>query len=167
MKIVGFAGWSGSGKTTLIERLIALMAADGLRVATIKHTHHDFDLDQVGKDSWRHRAAGASEVLLASDRRWALLHELRDAPAPDLSVLLAKLSPCDVVLIEGCKFANVPKLEVYRAALGKPSLYQDDDEIMAVVTDSVVATDLPQRDLPRLDLNEPAAVYAYLKANLL
>lgn len=162
MKIVGFAGWSGSGKTTLIERLIALMAADGLRVATIKHTHHDFDLDQVGKDSWRHRAAGASEVLLASDRRWALLHELRDAPAPDLSVLLAKLSPCDVVLIEGCKFANVPKLEIYRAALGKPSLYQDDDAIMAVVTDSVVTTDLPQ-----LDLNQPALVYAYLKANLL
>ncbi|MFA5172289.1 MAG: molybdopterin-guanine dinucleotide biosynthesis protein B [Sulfuriferula sp.] len=162
MKIVGFAGWSGSGKTTLIERLIALMAADGLRVATIKHTHHDFDLDQVGKDSWRHRAAGASEVLLASDRRWALLHELRDAPAPDLSVLLAKLSPCDVVLIEGCKFANVPKLEVYRAVLDKPSLYQDDDAIMAVVTDSVVTTDLPQ-----LDLNQPTLVYAYLKANLL
>ena len=162
MKIVGFAGWSGSGKTTLIEQLIALMAADGLRVATIKHTHHDFDLDQVGKDSWRHRAAGASEVLLASDRRWALLHELRDAPAPDLSVLLAKLSPCDVVLIEGCKFANVPKLEIYRLALGKPSLYQDDDAIMAVVTDSVVSTDLPQ-----LDLNQPALVYAYLKANLL
>jgi molybdopterin-guanine dinucleotide biosynthesis protein B len=162
MKIVGFAGWSGSGKTTLIEQLIALMAADGLRVATIKHTHHDFDLDQEGKDSWRHRAAGASEVLLASDKRWALLHELRDAPVPDLNELLAKLSPCDVVLIEGCKFANVPKLEIYREALGKPGLYPNDDAIMAVVTDSVVTTDLPQ-----LDLNQPALVYAYLKANVL
>ncbi|BBP01196.1 molybdopterin-guanine dinucleotide biosynthesis protein B [Sulfuriferula nivalis] len=162
MKIVGFAGWSGSGKTTLIEQLIALMAADGLRVATIKHTHHDFDLDQEGKDSWRHRAAGASEVLLASDKRWALLHELRDAPVPDLNELLAKLSPCDVVIIEGCKFANVPKLEIYREALGKPGLYPNDDAIMAVVTDSVVSTDLPQ-----LDLNQPALVYAYLKANVL
>jgi molybdopterin-guanine dinucleotide biosynthesis protein B len=138
------------------------MAADGLRVATIKHTHHDFDLDQEGKDSWRHRAAGASEVLLASDKRWALLHELRDAPVPDLNELLAKLSPCDVVLIEGCKFANVPKLEIYREALGKPGLYPNDDAIMAVVTDSVVTTDLPQ-----LDLNQPALVYAYLKANVL
>lgn len=162
MNIVGLAGWSGSGKTTLIEQLIRLMTADGLRVATIKHTHHDFDLDKEGKDSWRHRAAGASEVLLASNRRWALLHELRNELAPDLDELLAKLSPCDVVLIEGCKFANVPKLEIYRAALGKPSLYQDDDAIMAVVTDSELIT-----QLPKLDLNHPASVYAYLKANLL
>ncbi|MEQ1667915.1 MAG: molybdopterin-guanine dinucleotide biosynthesis protein B [Sulfuriferula sp.] len=162
MKIVGFAGWSGSGKTTLIVQLIRLMTADGLRVATIKHTHHDFDLDKVGKDSWRHRDAGASEVLLASNQRWALLHELRDESVPSLDDLLAKLSPCDVVLIEGCKFANVPKLEIYRAALGKPGLYQDDNAIMAVVTDSVVVT-----DLPRLDLNQPALVHAYLKANLL
>ena len=162
MKIVGFAGWSGSGKTTLIEQLIILMVADGLRVATIKHTHHDFDLDQTGKDSWRHRAAGASEVLLASDKRWALLHELRDAPTPDLSRLLAKLSPCDVVLIEGCKFVNVPKLEIYRAALGKPSLHLQDDAIMAVVTDSVIDISLPQ-----LDLNQPVLVYAYLKAHML
>ncbi|NOT17124.1 MAG: molybdopterin-guanine dinucleotide biosynthesis protein B [Sulfuriferula sp.] len=162
MNIVGFAGWSGSGKTTLIEQLICLMTADGLRVATIKHTHHDFDLDKVGKDSWRHRAAGAGEVLLASNQRWALLHELHDENVPSLDELLTKLSPCDVVLIEGCKFANVPKLEIYRAALGKPSLYQDDNAIMAVVTDNVVATDLPQ-----LDLNQPALVYAYLKANLL
>ncbi len=162
MKIVGFAGWSGSGKTTLIVQLIGLMTADGLRVATIKHTHHDFDLDQVGKDSWRHRDAGAGEVLLASNQRWALLHELRDESVPSLDDLLAKLSPCDVVLIEGCKFADVPKLEIYRAALDKPGLYQDDNAIMAVVTDSVVVT-----DLPRLDLNQPALVYAYLKANLL
>jgi molybdopterin-guanine dinucleotide biosynthesis protein B len=162
MNIVGFAGWSGSGKTTLIEQLIRLMTADGLRVATIKHTHHDFDLDKVGKDSWRHRAAGAGEVLLASNQRWALLHESHDENVPRLDELLTKLSPCDVVLIEGCKFADVPKLEIYRAALGKSSLYQDDDAIMAVVTDSVVAADLPQ-----LDLNQPVQVYAYLKANLL
>lgn len=162
MKIIGFAGWSGSGKTMLIERLITLMAADGLRVATIKHTHHDFDLDKVGKDSWRHKTAGASEVLLVSDKRWALLHELRDAPVPDLNELLAKLSPCDVVLIEGCKFANVPKLEIYRATLGKPSLHPHDGAIMAVVTDSVVDTDLPQ-----LDLNHPTLVYAYLRTHLL
>jgi molybdopterin-guanine dinucleotide biosynthesis adapter protein len=161
MQVFGFAGWSGSGKTTLIERLIALFVADGLRVATIKHTHHDFDLDHPGKDSWRHRKAGATEVLLTSDRRWALLHELGDAPEPDLQTLLAKLEPCDAVLIEGCKFADVPKLEVYRAALGKPGLHVGDSAIIAVVTDSVVQT-----NLPCLDINQPQQVYDFLKARL-
>ena len=162
MQVFGFAGWSGSGKTTLIEQLIALLVTDGLRVATIKHTHHDFDLEHPGKDSWRHREAGATEVLLASGRRWALLHELRDAPEPDLATLLGKLAPCDVVLIEGCKFADVPKLEVYRAALGKPVLHGADNAIIAVVTDSAVQT-----ELPCLDLNQPQQVYEFLKAKCL
>lgn len=159
MQVFGFAGWSGSGKTTLIERLIALFVADGLRVATIKHTHHDFDLDHPGKDSWRHRQAGATEVLLASDQRWALLHELAGAPEPGLPGLLDKLAPCDVVLIEGCKFAEVPKLEVYRAALGKPRLPAGDNAVMAVVTDTPVQT-----HLPCLDINQPQQVYDFLKA---
>lgn len=162
MQVFGFAGWSGSGKTTLIEQLIALCVADGLRVATIKHTHHDFDLDHPGKDSWRHRQAGASEVLLAGNQRWALLHELGDAPEPSLPALLDKLAPCDVVLIEGCKFAEVPKLEVYRAALGKPSLYSNDSAIIAVVSDAAV-----QIDLPLLDLNQPQQVYEFLRARML
>lgn len=159
MQVLGLAGWSGSGKTALIEQLIALCVADGLRVATIKHTHHDFDLDHPGKDSWRHRQAGATEVLLASNQRWALLHELNDAPQPTLSELLGRLGPCDVVLIEGCKFAEVPKLEVYRAALGKPALYPADNAIIAVVTDAHIET-----DLPLLDLNNPQHVYDFLKA---
>lgn len=159
MQVLGLAGWSGSGKTTLIEQLIALFVVDGLRVATIKHTHHDFDLDYPGKDSWRHRQAGATEVLLASNQRWALLHEHNDASQPTLSELLARLAPCDVVLIEGCKFAEVPKLEVYRAALGKPALYPADSAIIAVVTDAHVET-----ALPLLDLNNPQHVYDFLKA---
>lgn len=159
MKVFGFAGWSGSGKTTLIEQLIVMFVADGLSVATIKHTHHDFDLDRPGKDSWRHRQAGATEVLLASDQRWALLHELRATEEMNLSALLAQLSPCDVVLIEGCKFAQVPKLEVYRAALGKPRLNASDQAFIAVVSDEFVPT-----DLPLLDLNQPRQVYDFMKA---
>lgn len=161
MHIFGFAGWSGSGKTTLIEQLITLLVADGLRVATIKHTHHDFDLDSPGKDSWRHRQAGASEVLLASNRRWALLHESVDPAEPDLPDLLAVLAPCDVVLIEGCKFADVPKLEVCRPSLGKAHFYPHDQAIIAVVSDAPVHTDLPQ-----LDLNRAQQVYDFLKARI-
>lgn len=161
MQVFGFAGWSGSGKTTLIEQLIALFVADGLRVATIKHTHHDFDLDRPGKDSWRHRQAGATEVLLTSDQRWALLHELQATEEMNLPALLAQLSSCDVVLIEGCKFAQVPKLEVYRPALGKPRLNGEDQALIAVISDEFIPT-----DLPLLDLNQPRLVYDFMKAQL-
>ncbi|MFN3398094.1 MAG: molybdopterin-guanine dinucleotide biosynthesis protein B [Sulfurimicrobium sp.] len=157
MKVFGLAGWSGSGKTTLLEKLIPLFVARGLRVSTIKQTHHDVDLDQPGKDSYRHRAAGASEVLLTSSARWALLHELRDAPEPALAQHLARLSPCDLVLAEGFRQAALPKLEIHRAGNGKALLYPGDRHIIAIASD--MPLDAP---LPRLDLNDPAAIADFI-----
>jgi molybdopterin-guanine dinucleotide biosynthesis protein B len=142
-RVFGVAGFSGAGKTTLLEKLIARFVAQGLTVAVIKQTHHDFDLDQPGKDSWRHRAAGASEVLLASDRRWALMHELRGLAPPALREQVARLSPCDLVLLEGYKREPVPKLEVHRPALGAPLLYAEDPHILALASDEPVTTTLP------------------------
>jgi len=136
MRIFGFAGWSGSGKTTLVEQLIPRLVARGLRVSTIKHAHHDFDVDVPGKDSYRHRHAGCQEVLISSARRWALMHELRGADELTLTGALERLSPCDLVLVEGYKQAVLPKLEIYRAALGKPLLHPNDSNIVAVATDS-------------------------------
>ena len=118
MQILGLAGWSGSGKTTLLTALLPLLTARGLRVSTVKHAHHGFDLDQPGKDSWRHREAGAHEVMIASSRRWALLHE-NEGEEPSLAALLARLSPVDLVLVEGFKSYPHPKLEVHRPALGR------------------------------------------------
>jgi molybdopterin-guanine dinucleotide biosynthesis protein B len=135
MRIFGFAGWSGSGKTTLIERLIPRLAADGCRVALIKHAHHAFDIDQPGKDSYRHRHAGCVEVLVSSSVRWALMHELRGHAELTLGQALAQLSPCDLVLVEGYKAAPIPKLEIYRAGLGKPLLHPGDRYIAALATD--------------------------------
>lgn len=157
MKVLGFAGWSGAGKTTLVEQLIAGLTARGLRVALIKHAHHGFDVDQPGKDSWRHRQAGATQVLVVSDARWALMHELRGAPAPTLDEQLALLSPCDLVLVEGYKAAPIPKIEVHRPALGKPLLYPQDPHIVAVAADAPVSA-----ALPLLDLNRPQAVIEFL-----
>jgi molybdopterin-guanine dinucleotide biosynthesis protein B len=142
-RVFGVAGFSGAGKTTLLEKLIARFVAQGLTVAVIKQTHHDFDLDQPGKDSWRHRAAGASEVLLASDRRWALMHEVRGSAPPTLKEQVARLSPCDLVLLEGYKREPVPKLEVHRPALGAPLLYPEDPHILALASDEPVTTTLP------------------------
>ena len=135
MRIIGLAGWSGSGKTTLLTRAIPRLVARGLKVSTLKHAHHDFDIDQPGKDSHSHRAAGATEVLIGSDRRWALVHELRTEAEPALPVLLRRLSPVDLVIIEGYKSAPHPKLEVHRAALGKPLLAPHDAAIVAIASD--------------------------------
>ena len=140
-RVFGFAGWSGSGKTTLIEQVIAHLAADGVRVALIKHAHHGFDIDHPGKDSHRHREAGATEVMISSAKRWAIMHELRGAPELGLAEALARLSPCDLVLIEGYKREPLPKLEVWRKAVGKPLLFPGDEHIIALATDDPLPTD--------------------------
>ena len=147
MKTFGFAGWSGSGKTTLIEKLIPLFVARGLKVALVKHAHHTFDVDQPGKDSYRHRHAGCTEVLVTSSRRWVLMHELRGAAEPGLAEHLAHLSPCDLVLVEGFKREPIPKLEVYRAQIGEPLLHPHDREIVAIASDQRLDTKLPQFNL--------------------
>jgi len=144
MKIFGFAGWSGSGKTTLIEKLIPLFVGRGLKVSLIKHAHHSFDVDQPGKDSYRHRHAGCTEVLVSSSRRWALVHELRGATEPGFAELIERVSPCDLLLIEGFKREHVPKLEVYRASVGEPPLHPHDTTIVAIACDSKMETNLPQ-----------------------
>lgn len=143
-RVFGFAGWSGSGKTTLIEQVIAHLAADGVRVALIKHAHHRFDIDHPGKDSYRHRQAGATEVMISSGNRWAIMHELRGAPELSLAAALARLGPCDLVLIEGYKREALPKLEVWRSAVGKPLLFPEDRHIIALATDDPLPLDAPK-----------------------
>jgi molybdopterin-guanine dinucleotide biosynthesis adapter protein len=152
--ILGIAGWSGSGKTTLLTRLIPIFVARGLRVATLKHAHHEFDVDTPGKDSYAHRKAGASEVIVASSRRWVQMHELGTAPEPTLRQLLERLTPCDLVLVEGFKRDPLPKIEVYRASVGKPALYRQDPHILAVATDSPLQGTHP----PVVPLDDAAAV---------
>lgn len=151
MKCLGFAGFSGAGKTTLIEKLIPILVRRGLRVALIKHAHHRFEIDTPGKDSWRHREAGATEVLITSEHRWALMHELRGAPEPSLEEQLARLSPCDVVLIEGYKRHAIPKIEIHREAHGRPLLQPDDPTIVAVAADTPIVCGVPLLDLNRVD----------------
>jgi molybdopterin-guanine dinucleotide biosynthesis protein B len=163
MRIIGLAGWSGSGKTTLVTSVIPVLASRGLKVATVKHAHHDFDIDQPGKDSWLHRQAGASEVAVISSRRWAIVHELSEEPEPPLAEILSKLSPVDLVLVEGFKRHLHPKLEVYRASVGKPLLHPDDDCIVAVATDAP----LPQAQVPVLMLSDIAAIADMLQAEAL
>ncbi len=136
MRTFGFAGWSGSGKTTLIERVVPRLVARGLTVSLVKHAHHDLQIDQPGKDSFRHREAGCTEVLVTSSSRWALIHELRGEPELTLERALARLSPCDIALVEGYKMYPIPKLEVWRAQVGKPLLHPRDSHIVAVATDS-------------------------------
>jgi molybdopterin-guanine dinucleotide biosynthesis protein B len=147
MRIFGIAGYSGSGKTTLIEKLIPVFTARGLRVSLIKHAHHTFDVDQPGKDSWRHRHAGCAEVLITSSRRWALMHELRGTAEPTLPELVAHLADCDLLLIEGFKHEAIPKLEVHRAVVGEPLLFPHDNHITALASDATVDTMLPQFSL--------------------
>jgi molybdopterin-guanine dinucleotide biosynthesis adapter protein len=143
MRVFGLAGWSGSGKTTLLTKLIPELVGRGLKVSTIKHAHHEFDIDKPGKDSWLHRQAGASEVLVASSRRFALMRELRDDPEPSLDELMARMAPVDLLLVEGFKAHPHPKLEVHRPSVGKPFLYPDDPHIVAVASDERLAVPLP------------------------
>ena len=157
MKIFGFAGYSGSGKTTLIEKLIPLFVQRGLKVSLIKHAHHTFDVDQPGKDSFRHRHAGCTEVLVTSSRRWALMHELRGAAEPTLKEQIERLSPCDLLLVEGFKHEPIPKLEVYRAEVGESMIHPHDKNIVAIASDASVDSPLPQ-----LNLNAPETIAAFV-----
>ena len=160
MRIIGLAGWSGSGKTTLVTGVIPVLTRRGLKIATVKHAHHEFDTDQPGKDSWLHRQAGASEVANVSSRRWAIVHELGSEPELSLGEILGKLSPVDLVIVEGFKRHSHPKLEVFRAAVGKPLLHPDDDCIVAVATDAP----LPQAEVPVLMLDNLDGIANVLQA---
>jgi molybdopterin-guanine dinucleotide biosynthesis protein B len=165
MKVAGFAGFSGSGKTTLVERLIPALRSRGLRVSVAKHAHHGFDVDQPGKDSWRHRQAGAFEVIVASDRRLALMREFERPARMNVHHLLAELyDGVDWVLVEGFKESDLPKIEVWRAAAGKPARYPDDDFIVAIATDSPGELPLPTLR-PVLDLGDPESVARWLTEN--
>src|SRR5438105_5293701 len=143
MKVIGLAGWSGAGKTTLLSRLIPHFLQSGLRVSVIKHAHHSFDVDMAGKDSWVHRQSGATEVLVSSGKRWALMHELREASEPRLPELLEKMSRVDLVVVEGFKSEPHRKIEVHRLANGKPLLFPDDPGIVGIATDAELKTTLP------------------------
>jgi molybdopterin-guanine dinucleotide biosynthesis protein B len=147
MKIIGIAGYSGSGKTTLIEKLIPVLVREGVRVSLIKHAHHEFDIDQPGKDSYRHRHAGCVEVLISSSKRWALMHELRGAAEPSLQEQLKHLSACDLVIVEGYKSEPIPKIEVHRREGHTPLIHPDDAHVVAVATDEPLDTPLPQLDV--------------------
>jgi molybdopterin-guanine dinucleotide biosynthesis adapter protein len=154
MRVIGLAGWSGAGKTTLLTKLIPVLNGRGLTVSTLKHAHHGFDVDRPGKDSFEHRAAGAQEVLVASGRRWALVHELRGAPEPSLAALLERLSPVDLAIVEGFKAARHPKIEVHRAANGKPFLFGDVPNVRAIACDVAV----PHSPVPVIPLDDVDAV---------
>ena len=162
LNVLGIVGWSGSGKTTLIVAVLPLLRAAGLRVSTIKHAHHGFDMDRPGKDSHRHRLAGAHEVLVASSRRWVLLREVEEDAEPDLTTLLTRLEPVDLVLVEGFKSHPYPKLEVYRPELGKPPLWDREPDVVAVASDS--PSDTGGRVL--LPLNQPDAIARWIRTRL-
>jgi molybdopterin-guanine dinucleotide biosynthesis protein B len=161
MRIFGLAGWSGSGKTTLLTAVIPELVARGFAVSTIKHAHHAFDIDQPGKDSWRHREAGAREVMVASARRWAVMHELRGAAEPTLEDLVARMSPVDLLLVEGWKHHPHPKIEVYRPSLGKELLYPEDPHVIAIASDEAIAA-----PIPLLPLGDAGAVAAFILDHL-
>lgn len=152
-RVIGFAGWSGAGKTTLLTRLIPELKARGLSVSTLKHAHHAFDIDTPGKDSYQHREAGATEVMVGSARRWALMHELRDEPEPQLADLLVRMSPVDLILVEGFKHDAHVKIEVHRQENGKPWLFEQDPHIAAIASDAA-----PQTALPCVSLDDISAV---------
>ena len=163
MHVIGFCGYSGSGKTTLIEQLIARLRLAGQRVSVVKHAHHAFDIDHEGKDSWRHRQAGAFEVVVASNRRLAKIREYERVEEPTVEQLLAELAECDWALVEGFKHAPLPKVEVWRAATGKPALYPNDPFVIAIATDSPAALPEPTA-LPVLDLGDVDAIAEFILA---
>jgi len=154
VRLIGLCGWSGSGKTTLITALVPALISRGRSVSTVKHAHHAFDVDKPGKDSYVHRQAGAHEVLISSERRWALMREHRGAPEPDLAELVAHLSAVDLVLVEGFKREIHPKIEIHRAVVGKPLLYPDDPHILAIASDPVMSA----APIPHVDLNDIQAI---------
>jgi len=161
MRVVGLAGWSGAGKTTLVVRLVPELVRRGISVSTMKHAHHGFDVDQPGKDSYRHREAGATEVLVASDRRWALMHELRDRPAPTAAELMRQMTPVDLLIVEGFKREGHDKLEIHRRETGKPLLYPEDPHIVAVLSDEP----LPDCLLPVIDIDDISAAADFIIAH--
>ena len=158
MRVFGIAGWSGSGKTTLLKSLIPTLIGRGLSVSSMKHAHHEFDIDQPGKDSYEHRAAGAREVMISSANRWALMHELKGDAEPSLDQLIARMSPVDLLLVEGFKWESHPKIEVHRPSAGKPLLQLDDPHILAVASD----VRLSGLDVPVLDLADVAGIADFI-----
>ncbi len=160
MKKFGLAGWSGSGKTRLIMRLLPELIRRGYSVSTIKHAHHDFDIDKPGKDSFKHRQAGALEVMISSEKRWALMHENRAALEPNAEALIAEMAPVDLILIEGFKDEAHPKLEIHRNETGKPLLYPHDPNIVAIATDKPLET-----NLPRLDINDILSIADFIESH--
>jgi len=156
--VMGIVGWSGSGKTSLLVQVLPLITARGFRVSTMKHAHHRFDVDKPGKDSFRHREAGASEVLVVTSSRWVLMHESREEPEPSIECLIERMTPVDLLLIEGFKTHHHPKLEIHRESEGKPLLCHDDPEIVAVASDG----QLPDLKIPRLDLNDHSAIAEFI-----
>jgi molybdopterin-guanine dinucleotide biosynthesis adapter protein len=161
MRVFGLAGWSGSGKTTLVTKLIPALKRRGITVSTVKHAHHSFDVDQPGKDSWHHRQSGAQEVLISSEKRWVLMHELRGAAEPSLDELLRHLNPVDLVLIEGFKRGPHPKLEIHRPSVGKPLLAPEDPAIVAIASDAP----LPGTGVPVLPLSDVEAIATFIIAH--
>ena len=162
MKTFGFAGYSGAGKTTLLEALIPRFVAAGLRVSLLKHAHHHFDIDRPGKDSFRLREAGCGEVMLVSDQRWALMHELRGAPEPSFDEQVARFSDCDLLLVEGFKYMPIPKLEVYRPSVGKPMISEENSPAIVAIASDEPAQVAQQTTLPVLSLNDHAAIADFI-----
>ncbi len=158
MNVFGLVGWSGAGKTTLMVALLQELTSRGVSVSTMKHAHHDFDVDKPGKDSYEHRAAGAREVLVTSANRWALMHELEGAPEPDIDTLIGRMTPVDLLLIEGFKRHSHTKLEVHRPSLGKPLLAPDDPRVVAVASDAPIEG----LGVPRLDLDDVAGIADFI-----
>ena len=158
MKVMGIVGWSGSGKTSLVVEVLPILKRHGLKVSTMKHAHHRFDVDKPGKDSFRHREAGASEILVVTSSRWVLMHESREEPEPSIESLIERMTPVDLLLVEGFKTHHHPKLEIHRESEGKPLLYQDDPEIVAVASD----IPLTGMKIPCLDLNDPSEVADFI-----
>ncbi|MEO5843825.1 MAG: molybdopterin-guanine dinucleotide biosynthesis protein B [Caldimonas sp.] len=163
MHVIGFCGYSGSGKTTLVEQLIVRLRLAGQRVSVVKHAHHDFDIDHPGKDSWRHRQAGAFEVVIASNRRLAKIREYPQVEQPTVDQLIAELAECDWALVEGFKHARLPKIEVWRAATGKPAQYPEDPFVIAIGTDSEAALPAPT-GLPVFHLDDIDGIASFILA---